>query len=96
MNYIQMRSFLLFIFFTSCTLLTAQRKPYETEVYWGVNGGITGSMVMFKPSVSQSFLTGYNGGIVFRYINAKSLGLQAEINYSERGWLEKDNNYYVG
>lgn len=93
MNYIRIRSFLMFIFFASCTLLTAQRKPYDTEVYWGVNGGMTGSMVMFKPTVSQSFLTGYNGGLVFRYINAKSLGLQAELNYSERGWLEKDNNY---
>lgn len=71
----------------------AQRKPYKAETYWGVNGGMTGSMVLFKPAVSESFLTGYNGGVVFRYINAKSFGLQTELNYSERGWLEKDNLY---
>ncbi|MFZ4581322.1 MAG: porin family protein [Paludibacter sp.] len=67
-----------------------QRKYYATEKYWGINGGVTGSMVGFKPSVSQSFLLGYNGGLVFRYINAKSLGFQTELNYSQRGWTEKD------
>lgn len=84
---------ILFVLVTTSLGLSAQRKPYNTEVYWGINGGMTGSQVLFKPTVSQSFLTGYNGGLVFRYINAKSLGLQAEINYQERGWLEKDNNY---
>ena len=68
----------------------AQRKNYTTEKYWGINAGMTGSMVGFKPTVNQSYLLGNNGGIVFRYINDKSLGFQTELNYSQRGWTEKD------
>ena len=74
-------------------VLQAQRKPYAAEKYIGLQGGISRSMVFFKPSVSQSLLSSYNGGIVFRYIQAKSLGLQAELNYSERGWLEKATGF---
>lgn len=85
-------SFILFIIlsFSSFTL-PAQRKFYVSEKYWGINGGMSGSRVNFKPTVSQMIMTGYNGGFVFRYINAKSLGFQAELNYSERGWIERNN-----
>jgi len=73
--------------------LQAQRKPYDSEVYWGVTGGATASTVYFKPTVEQNTLTGYNSGAVFRYIGTKNLGLQAELLYSQRGWSEANDLY---
>jgi hypothetical protein len=84
-----MRKLLIFIFFALSCSLMAQPRLKKSEVYFGVNGGITGSMIGFTPTVDQSYLTGYNGGIVFRYIGDKYMGLQAELNYSQRGWAEK-------
>ncbi len=43
---------------------------------------------MQKTTVTQSYLSGYNGGIVARYISEPNLGLQAELNFTQRGWSE--------
>lgn len=67
-------------------------KKYKSESYWGITGGMTGSMVFFKPAVDQTYLTGKNAGIVFRHNSEKNLGVQAELNYAERGWLESDGS----
>jgi hypothetical protein len=48
---------------------------------------------MFNPSVRQDVLLGYNGGISFRYAAERNFGLQIELNYSQRGWKERDNLY---
>ena len=72
--------------------LTAQTVLFDpAKVYIGTTHGINSSMVMFNPSVEQttSPLSGYTGGITFRYITEKHVGLQAEINYVQRGWSEK-------
>jgi len=79
--------------FIYTTALTAQRKDYTPELYVGINFGAIASMVNFDPSVEQSYLQAYNGGLVFRYIAQKNLGFQTELNYSQRGWNEIDGNY---
>lgn len=71
----------------------AQRKDYKTEIYYGINAGMTAAKVNFDPSVAQNYITGYQGGFVFRYISSKSLGVQAELNYTQRGWSESDGLY---
>ena len=76
----------LFVLFP--ILIQAQSRLDKPEMYLGVTGGATGSMVVFNPAVNQSYLQGYNGGIVFRYIAEKNVGVQAELNYSQRGWKE--------
>lgn len=73
--------------------MKAQKTTFEPEVYLGLSGGVTASMLYFNPQVKQTFLTGYNGGLTFRYIGKKSLGVQAELNYSQRGWKESDGLY---
>ncbi len=92
-----MKSKINLIIFTLAILvipkIAAQKPTFEPEVYLGLNGGMTASMLYFNPTVSQSFLKGYNGGLVFRYIGKKSLGVQAELNYSQRGWQESDGLY---
>lgn len=69
------------------------QKLDKPEVYYGINFGMTASQIYFSPSVNQNYLTGYNGGVIFRYIGDKSLGLQTELNFSQRGWKETDNLY---
>ena len=64
------------------------------EIYLGVTGGMTGSMVMFNPTVNQSMpLLAYNGGLSFRYATESHCGLQIEANYSQRGWEEASGAY---
>jgi hypothetical protein len=76
----------LFVLFP--ILIQAQSRLDKPEMYLGVTGGATGSMVVFNPAVNQSYLQGYNAGIVFRYIAERNVGVQAELNYSQRGWKE--------
>lgn len=93
------RKTFFFIFITLLFVLTSKQANSQTilldksEIYVGGSGGATGSMVFFNPIVSQSFIMGYNGGIVMRYSTEKNTGLQLEVNYSQRGWSELDKTY---
>ena len=73
--------------------LSAQVRLDMPEMYIGANMGITESMVSFNPAIPQGFLMGFNGGIVFRYIAEKNVGMQAELNFSQRGWKESSGLY---
>lgn len=74
--------------------LNAQTRLRDPKIYIGSSHGITASMVHSSPSIKQgSLLLGYNGGIGFRYIADKNVGIQLELNFSQRGWEEKDNIY---
>ncbi len=55
----------------------------------GTRHGINFSKIIFEPPVSQDLNMGYNGGLVIKYISETHAGIQAEFNYSERGWTEK-------
>ncbi len=58
----------------------------------GFNGGVNMSSVSFSPSIKQKTLNGMVGGLTIRYMSEKYFkmmcGLQLEINYSQRGWME--------
>ena len=71
----------------------AQKRLDFPETYVGVEGGVTGSMVNFSPSVDLTYMLGYSAGLSYRYIGHKVAGLQAELNYSQRGWAESDGLY---
>ena len=88
-----MRHILVILLVFISSTLFSQARLDQPEIYIGTSHGAIGSMVMFKPSVSQSYLLGYNGGLIFRYISEKNVGMQAELNYSQRGWSESDSNY---
>ena len=66
----------------------AQRSDYEPEFTVGVKGGTTLSRVSFTPTVTQSLLLGYTGGVSVRYIEEKFFGLIAEVNFTQCGWNE--------
>ena len=81
-----------FIFFLS-TNLFAQPSSEKPEIYFGTTQGISASMINFSPSVNQGMLLGYNGGLIFRHITEKNVGLQVELNFFQRGWKETDSIY---
>jgi hypothetical protein len=84
------KSWIFLLLFFSASLFSQVRLA-KPEMYIGVTGGVTESMVIFNPAVTQTFLQGYNGGLVFRYNAEKNVGMQAELNFSQRGWNEKDS-----
>jgi hypothetical protein len=81
---------LLIILSTPAFCQSHLKKP---EIYIGASFGASESMILFKPNVTQNFLQGYNGGVVFRYVADKNVGFQAELNFSQRGWAEKKGLY---
>lgn len=85
---------LLFFLLISIVLpARAQVRLDNPETYFGITGGTTGSMVNFSPTVRQTYLLGYNAGVVFRYVADKNLGVQAELLYMQRGWNETGNMF---
>ncbi|HLP05369.1 MAG TPA: porin family protein [Paludibacter sp.] len=88
-----MRKLLISILLPLGLTLSAQVRLEKPELYLGANFGMTGSRVLFNPSVDQSFLPGYNGGLVLRYITEKNVAMQIELNYSQRGWAESGGSY---
>lgn len=88
-----MHRYLLFLFITFSASLSAQSMLDKPEIYVGVSGGVTSSMVLFNPSIDQGFLVGCNAGVAFRYIAEKNVGVQAELNFSQRGWRESSGVY---
>lgn len=88
-----MRKIYIIILIALSASLSAQNSLIKPEIYIGANFGVTESMIQFKPTVDQGFLMGYNGGIVFRYIAEKNVGMQAELNFSQRGWKESSGLY---
>lgn len=92
-NKSSMRQLLVLFLLSSSSLIFCQMRLDKPEMYVGVNLGATESMISFNPSVSQGFLLGYSGGLVFRYNAEKNVGMQAEINFSQRGWTETSGLY---
>lgn len=77
----------LFLFFF--TLLSySQKEEFKSEFSYGVNGGVTLSKMRFVFAVPTTLLLQGQGGITVRYLSENNFGLQAELNYSLRGWKE--------
>lgn len=81
----------LFLFFT-IILSYAQNSDFKPEFAYGINGGATLSSMRFVFYVPQEKLIQWQGGITARYISEKNFGLQAEFNYSLRGWKEQSDD----
>lgn len=72
---------------------TAQPRLRTPEIYLGGHAGVMASSMIFKPSVKEVRLIqsplSTNGGLIFRYAGHKVCAVQVELNYMQRGWLEK-------
>lgn len=91
-NRIIIAAFLCLFFFTGTEFVLAQNS-FIKEVSIGANAGVNLSSIGFnssKFSVRQTKLPGGVGGVSVRFISEKNFGIQAELNYSQRGWKEHD------
>lgn len=61
------------------------KKP---KIALGFRGGGTSATGSFSPGISTQSVLTYGGGLVMQYFHEKSLGLQIEVNYDERGYKE--------
>ena len=93
----QVKIVVLIILFCCGNHLYSQTRSFAPEWSYGVNGGITLSRMNVNSylSVPQELLQQYSGGIVVRYISEKTFGIQAELNYSQRGWRERTDTIFV-
>ncbi|MGL4293412.1 MAG: porin family protein [Bacteroidales bacterium] len=70
------------------------QKPFPKEHSIGVTGGIVMSKMSFRPqTILQDFRIGPSFGIVYRYIEEKYFGIQAELLFTQRGWKDKLEDY---
>ena len=71
----------------------AQLGEERSNLALGVDVGMNMSQVSFEPSIKQKSQNGMAFGITARYMCEKYFnmmcGIQAEVNYSQRGWNEK-------
>lgn len=79
--------FWLILFFTFLAI-----EGYA-QLYVGFKGGGNVSEASFRNNPEfrfkrAGFRQGYQGGMVLRYVNQNNAGIQTEINYVQRGWLE--------
>jgi hypothetical protein len=67
----------------------------KAQLSVGIQGGSNLSTMNFTNNVEYklkevNYIQGFIGGFVVQYLNEKHAGVQAEINYSQRGWIEMD------
>jgi hypothetical protein len=63
------------------------------QLYVGIKGGGNVSEASFRNNPEFRFKRAglrqaYQGGVVLRYVNQENAGIQAEINYIQKGWQE--------
>lgn len=83
------RLMLFLVIVASSSALIAQTEVFDGQLYLGVGGGGMTANVDFVPSVPQSLMFSYQGGIAAKYVSEKHLGLVAELNLSRKGWQEE-------
>ena len=83
---------LLALTLTCSTSAMAQLGELRGELALGVNAGMNMSKVDFSPRIKQKNQSGMSFGLTARYMCEKYFkmmcGIQAELNYSQRGWNE--------
>ncbi len=83
---------LVIIIFASQQIQAQTEFVPETTV--GVKWGSNLSSLLFEPTVEQNLKSGYVGGLAFKHISQKGLGVLAEINYTQVGWDEKTDSIF--
>ena len=82
-----MKKYLTLLLITVCSLAAfGQPTDFRTELYLGASGGMTYTKVRFYPNISESYLQGNSGGLMFRLISEPHIGFQVELNYTQKGW----------
>jgi len=62
------------------------QEKFKPQTTIGITQKLNIPLVYFDPIITQTVKFGYHGGFVFRHISQPGLGLQMELNFSQRGW----------
>jgi len=82
------KAFILLFILTIITGLSYGQSDFKPETNIGIKTGGTVSIVRFDPTIGQIINYGFVGGLSFKHIEQKNLGLQMELNYMQAGWKE--------
>jgi len=89
-----MKKYLTLLLITVCSFaVLGQPADFKTELYMGATGGMTFTKVRFYPNITESYLQGNSGGIMFRLISEPHIGFQVELNYTLKGWKQDSAGY---
>ena len=83
-----MKKFILSIIFSALAVALSAQHEYTPKFYVGAKGGATLSQMFFSPTVQQSMLLGYTGGVSVKYTEENYFGLIGEVLIEQRGWQE--------
>ncbi len=84
-------------------LISVLPLAVKGQMLLGVKGGFNLSKINYSPWFDQfyakfDYKKGYSGGLIFQYFSEKKLGIQAEILYTEKGFITHydtiNNNQY--
>ncbi|WP_273443725.1 porin family protein [Neolewinella agarilytica] len=93
-----MNRLLIVLFLLPC-FLSAQ-QPDSTEVInrlqFGVGFGVMQHEVDFTPNADVEPLSGNSFNLGLRYFDNKLVGFQAELSYSQAGWIETIDTTFAG
>lgn len=67
---------------------TAQQNDFRPSTYLGLQTGFNFCYTNFIPAIDQKVYTANNTGLVFRHISEPGIGLQVEVNFAHKGWIE--------
>ncbi len=82
------KSLILFILIIAATIPSAAQTLYQSHVHVGGHAGVSLSQQTFSPSIEQGMHKGMTFGASFRYAEERHVGLMAEVNFDQRGWIE--------
>ncbi len=80
---------MIFLGLIGLSFCQAQKSAFRQELAVGASFGVNFSSVSFTPRVPTKMKLGFNGGATIRWNTDPSLGLQAELNFTQHGWQEK-------
>lgn len=83
------RILLIIILLAACSGAAMAQTLYRSHVHVGGHAGVSLSQQSFNPSIEQKFHQGLIFGAAFRYAEERHVGLMAEVNLEQRGWVEK-------
>ncbi len=70
------------------SLQTTAQEDFSPSTHLGLHTGINLCWTHFDPDINQKLYTANNTGIIFRHISEPKIGLQFELNFSHKGWIE--------
>lgn len=83
-----MKKILIFLMVLFSAPIVYSQDIFLPKTNFGFKAGGNVSKILFEPVVEQDYALGFVGGLVFRHISQKNLGIQIELNFMQEGWSE--------